>query len=91
VILHFGDWHGEPPLVSQVYSERVLASRVPLLLRGKLGRTTGIELYTFGVSARRQSGPRFEVLHLACIPHYKEPVFEVAKAKAADTSAILRA
>jgi hypothetical protein len=37
VILHFGDWHGEPPLVSQVYSERVLTSRVPLLLQGKLG------------------------------------------------------
>ena len=29
MILHFGDWHGEPPLVSQVYSERVLTSRVP--------------------------------------------------------------
>jgi hypothetical protein len=44
VILHFGDWHGEPPLVSQVYSERVLTSRVPLLLRGKLGQTAEIEL-----------------------------------------------
>jgi hypothetical protein len=39
VILHFGDWHAEPPLVSQVHSERVLTYRVPLLLRGKLGRT----------------------------------------------------
>jgi len=54
VILHFGDWHGEPPLVSQVYSELVLTSRVPLLLRGKLGRTAGIELYIFGISARGQ-------------------------------------
>ena len=50
MILHFGDWHGEPPLVSQVYSERVLTSRVPLLLRGKLRRTAGIELYIFGIS-----------------------------------------
>ena len=50
MILHFGDWHGEPPLVSQVYSKRVLAYRVPLLLRGKLGRTAGIELYIFGIS-----------------------------------------
>jgi hypothetical protein len=41
VILRFGDWHGEPPLVSQVYSERVLTSLVPLILRGKLGRTQG--------------------------------------------------
>jgi hypothetical protein len=55
VILHFGDWHGEPPLVSLVYSERVLTSRVPLLLRGKLGRTAGIELYIFGMSARGHS------------------------------------
>ena len=29
MFLHFGDWHGEPPLVSQAYSERVLTSRVP--------------------------------------------------------------
>src|SRR5664279_2758167 len=54
VILHFGDWHGEPPLGNQVYSERVLTSRVPLLLRGNLGRTAGIELYTFGISPRGQ-------------------------------------
>ena len=52
MILYFGDWHGEPPLVSQIYSERVLTSRVPLLLRGKLARITGIELYIFGMSAR---------------------------------------
>ena len=51
MILHFGNWHGELPLVSQVYSERVLPSRVPLLLRGKLWRTAGIELYIFGISA----------------------------------------
>ena len=41
MILHFGDWHGEPPLVSQVYSERVLTSRVPLLLRGSWGGPQG--------------------------------------------------
>ena len=41
MILHFGDWHGEPPLVSWVYSERVLTSRVPLLLRGSRGRPQG--------------------------------------------------
>jgi hypothetical protein len=52
VILHFGYWHGEPPLVSQVYSERVLTSRVPLLLRGKPERTAGIERYTFRMFAR---------------------------------------
>jgi len=40
VILHFG-WHCEPPLVSWVYSERVLTSRVPLLLRGSRGRPQG--------------------------------------------------
>ena len=45
MILYFGDWHGDPPLVSEIYSEQVLTSRVPLLLRGKLGRTAGIELY----------------------------------------------
>jgi hypothetical protein len=60
VILHFGDWHGEPPLVSQVYSERVLAYRVPLLLRGKLGRTAGIELYIFGISAGGLKAPMAE-------------------------------
>jgi hypothetical protein len=54
VILHFGDWHGEPPLVSQVYSERVLTFRVPLLVRGKLGRSAGTELYIFGILARGQ-------------------------------------
>jgi hypothetical protein len=61
VILHFGDWHGEPPLVSQVYSERVLTSRVPLLLRGKLGRTAGIELssseFRKGSKAPMAEGP----------------------------------
>ena len=41
MILHFGDWHGEPPLVSWVYSERVLTSRVPLLLRGSRGGPQG--------------------------------------------------
>jgi len=51
VILHFRSWHGEPPLVTQVYSERVLTFQVPLLPRGKLERTAGIELYTFRMSA----------------------------------------
>jgi len=54
VILHFGEGHGEPPLVNQVYSERVLNSRVPLPLRGKLGDQAGIELYIFGICARVQ-------------------------------------
>ena len=52
MILYFGDWHGDPPLVSEIYSEQVLTSRVPLLLRGKLARITGIEVYIFGMSAR---------------------------------------
>ena len=38
--------------MSQVYSERVLTSRVPLLLRG--GGPAGIELYIVGISARGQ-------------------------------------